>query len=145
MNVPSNQKPSPEIAFGTFRTAQSRNPLGFGTGTTGPEIQASGFLIELRPTPGNWPAPVERRLARGLKYLLRQCGLRCTRATPCAANALPWFEKEAKERQKLLSGTRSGPGQKQVTEKIPEPAKGESRQKAAELFHTNPRYVLEAK
>ncbi|MDE2105467.1 MAG: hypothetical protein KGL39_50030 [Patescibacteria group bacterium] len=102
------------------------------------------FVLTLRPIPGNWPAPVERRLARGLKYLLRQCGLRCTRATPCAANALPWFEKEAKERQREHAGTAPGKG-KTLPARMPGVKEGESRQKAAELFHTNPRYVLEAK
>ena len=37
---------------------------------------AAVFVLELRPT-GSWPAPVEKRLARLLKYALRQCGLRC--------------------------------------------------------------------
>ncbi|HEV2210215.1 MAG TPA: hypothetical protein VG167_15665 [Verrucomicrobiae bacterium] len=99
------------------------------------------FVLELQAT-GNWPAPVERRLARGLKYLLRACGLRCTRATPCAANAIQWFEKEAKERQ---VGTLKRGSKKPDRETIPEREKGKASEKAAELFHTNPRYVLEAK
>ncbi len=52
-----------------------------------------------------------------------------------ALDILPLLEAEAKERQ----GTRTD-----ITEKIPESA-GESREKAAELVGSNPRYVPEAK
>ena len=62
-----------------------------------------------------------------------------------AQDSLPWLEKEAKERQKALAGTRSGPGQKQGKEKIPEPAKGQSRDKAAAMLGVNARYVSDAK
>jgi hypothetical protein len=37
------------------------------------------FVIELRPVPDDWRAPVERRLARLLKICLRGYGLRCVR------------------------------------------------------------------
>ena len=35
------------------------------------------FHISLRPEPGNWRAPVDKRLALALKVLLRSFGMRC--------------------------------------------------------------------
>lgn len=44
--------------------------------------QADAFVLVLRPVPGNWQAPPEKRLARLLKYALRATGLRCVRCEP---------------------------------------------------------------
>lgn len=43
-----------------------------------PEI----FVLRLRAAPGNWRAPVTKRLALALKILLRSFGLRCTECRP---------------------------------------------------------------
>ena len=53
-----------------------------------------------------------------------------------AVQALPFLEAEAKQRQ----GARTD-----ITELIPESDKGEAREKAAEMFGTNARYVGDAK
>lgn len=56
-----------------------------------------------------------------------------------AAELLPAFEAEAKQRQKERKGNQPGAS----TEKIPD--LGEAREKAAEAVGVNPRYVSEAK
>jgi hypothetical protein len=68
-----------------------------------------------------------------------------------AANALPYLEEEAKKRQSD-GGKKAGRGRpaKKVPEFFPEPippapANDESREEAARRFHTNPRYVSDAK
>lgn len=40
------------------------------------------YILQLRPTPGNWPAPPEKRLARLLKCALRSFGWRCVGVHP---------------------------------------------------------------
>lgn len=40
------------------------------------------YLLRLRASPGNWLAPVERRLARLLKAMLRGYGFRCIDCRP---------------------------------------------------------------
>lgn len=40
------------------------------------------YILQLRPTPGNWPAPPEKRLARLLKCALRSFGWRCVVCRP---------------------------------------------------------------
>ena len=40
------------------------------------------FELTLRALPGSYLTPLEKRLARVLKYALRTAGLRCTRCTP---------------------------------------------------------------
>ena len=40
------------------------------------------YELRLRATPGNWTAPVEKRLALALKCLLRAWGLRCVSVRP---------------------------------------------------------------
>lgn len=59
-----------------------------------------------------------------------------------AVEALPLFEAEARER--MISG---GEARQQGVAKIPHPEeeKGKSRDKAADAFDTNPRYVQDAK
>lgn len=64
------------------------------------------------------------------------------RVIEIAAETVPLFEKEAKERQREHGET--APGKKTLTEKIPE-VFGESRAKAAEAFKTNRQYVSDAK
>lgn len=53
-----------------------------------------------------------------------------------AVEALPHFEREAKQRQ----GSRED-----IVEKIPECQKGRARDKAGSMFNVNPRYVEDAK
>lgn len=44
------------------------------------------FILVMRPVPGNWLAPAERRLARVLKSMLRGYGFECVSAREVSAN-----------------------------------------------------------
>jgi len=59
--------------------------------------------------------------------------------------ALPMLEAEAKERQAIGHFNSPQYGEKPVPELIPELERGDARDKAAEVFHTNARYVSDAK
>ena len=61
------------------------------------------FTLELRAEPGNWPAPVDVRLRRALKTLLRGYGLRCTHVgevspgSPAGRNEFPLTAEATKD------------------------------------------------
>lgn len=59
-----------------------------------------------------------------------------------AVEVLPWFEKEAKERQKLSEG-RGKKGSQKIDNLKPTSAR--ATEKAADMLNTNYRYVSDAK
>lgn len=59
-----------------------------------------------------------------------------------AVEVLPWFEKEAKERQQKHGGT--APGKKSLSQKI-DTVKARSTEQAATMLNTNRQYVSDAK
>lgn len=72
--------------------------------------------------------------------------LSSSQCAACAVDAeaiMQRLEAEAAERKKELSGIRANPGE--VVEKIPQREEPKTRDKAAALFNTNPRYVQDAK
>jgi hypothetical protein len=58
-----------------------------------------------------------------------------------AVEVLPWFEKEAKERQ----ATSTGGKKPQLRAEIPEAARGRARDQAAKTTGASPRYIEDAK
>jgi hypothetical protein len=73
-----------------------------------------------------------------LSVNLKRRQLSASQRAAVAVQALPMLEAEAKER--MLKGKKSDP-----TAKMPEGAKGESREKAAAVANVSPRYVSDAK
>jgi len=69
----------------------------------------------------------------------------------CALDFLPWLEKEAAERKRVLSGSWAHDTETttlemdEVGEIFPQPETGRAKEYAAELFGTNPHYVQDAK
>jgi ParB-like chromosome segregation protein Spo0J/gas vesicle protein len=75
---------------------------------------------------------------------IRRRHLSATQRAVIAAKLMPYFQAEAAQRKRLLSGTRSNPdgSTPEVTENLPEPEEqGEAREKAAAAAGANPKYV----
>jgi hypothetical protein len=99
--------------------------------------QVECYTLTLRPLPG-WPLPPLQRLRAGIKRLLRNHGLRCTRCQPT-----PPHEAERKMGQMLAATERATAGRhpksvtpcNQLTEPVPAPtlaALGISKRESAE-------------
>ena len=76
---------------------------------------------------------------------LRRRDLTAGQRAAIAVELLPYFEQEAAERKRWLSGLRSNPGGERTLAEVPEifPEPGEAREAAAKATGANPRYVSE--
>src|ERR1043166_7238292 len=73
---------------------------------------------------------------------LKRRQLTPSQAAAAAVEALPWFEKEAKQRMRAGGGDKKS-GKQKIADPIP--LQGQARDQAASQFHVNRQYVSDAK